>query len=175
MPSPCFHCRIAPTVKSRTSPPPRFQECAESCPLTPLLQSQPPANPYQLSSSNPGRHASPRFLTLLSFPPIPTAISARRQHLPKSSSNLVRPICYMPCAASPPVLQFSPAANAYQNRPLFQIRHVHGCGGARHRPWPHRLAPIYLPNFSMNMISAANLAPTPRPPSTSLDGVPSWN
>jgi hypothetical protein len=112
MPPPCFHCRIDPTVKSRTSPPPRFQECIESCPPTPRLQSRPPANPYQLSSSNPGHQPSPLFLTLQSWPPIPAAISTRRQLLPKSSSNPVRPSRYMPCAASPPVLQISTAISA---------------------------------------------------------------
>jgi hypothetical protein len=51
--------QCAATVKSRTSPLPRFQECVESCPPTPRLQCQPPANPYQLSSSNPGHQPSP--------------------------------------------------------------------------------------------------------------------
>jgi hypothetical protein len=60
--------------------------------------------------------------------PILAAISAQYQILPKSSPSRY---IYMPCAASPPVLQISPAISA---SPI---------GGAWHLPRPHRLAPIH--------------------------------
>jgi hypothetical protein len=134
---------------SRTSPPP---------PITAARNAQKAAR--QAPNSPPitaASHAPPRFLTLQSCPPIPAAISALRQLLPKSS-----PSRYMPCAASPPVLQISTAISA---SPI---------GGAQHRPRPHRLAPIH-PRIGKNTISAVRISPTPRPPSTSPNGVPSWN
>jgi hypothetical protein len=142
---------------SRTSPPP---------PITAARNAQKAAR--QAPNSPPitaASHAPPRFLTLQSCPPIPAAISALRQLLPKSSPSRhqrQRPSRYMPCAASPPVLQISAAISA---SPI---------GGAQHRPRPHRLAPIH-PRIGKNTISAVRISPTPRPPSTSPNGVPSWN
>jgi hypothetical protein len=140
---------------SRTSPPP---------PITAARNAQKAAR--QAPNSPPitaASHAPPRFLTLQSCPPIPAAISALRQLLPKSSpSRHQRPSRYMPCSASPPVLQISAAISA---SPI---------GGAQQRARPHRLAPIH-PELaitrSQQYVSPPHLALHPHPQMACLPGI----